>query len=40
MMASNYDEILRMLYSDIDSRLICCVFQNTAEEAIDILESE
>ena len=29
-----------MRYSDIDSRLICCVFQNMADEAIDILENK
>lgn len=27
-------------YSDIDTRLICCVFQNMADEAIDILENQ
>lgn len=29
-----------MPYCDIDSRLICCVFQNMADEAIDILEAK
>lgn len=29
-----------MQYSEIDSRLICCVFQNMADEAIDILETK
>ena len=29
-----------MTNNDIDSRLICCVFQNMADEAIDILEAK
>lgn len=29
-----------MTNSDIDSRLICCVFQNMSDEAIDILEAK
>lgn len=36
----NSDDNLLMFVNDIDSRLICCVFQNMADEAIDILETK